>query len=293
MILNNKYENIGGTVFISSMTFGSDVSQIARLFEDTKMPIEFSSGMPYHKDNIAAFLSYASKKLVHNYFPAPEVPFVLNLASKDETTRINSIKHCTSAIEISAKGGASFYCAHAGFLIDPNVEELGAKIEIDPDIEISDQKKLFLDSIEQILKVADQFDIDFYIENNVLAPFNYKSPAQEIPFFCCESKDICSLFQEVNHPKFGLLLDTAHLKVSCKTLDLDLESEFHKIKPLIKAIHHSDNNGFIDSNEKLTTNYWFLKHLPQFKHIDHVVEVKNLTIEEINSQIDLIKNHFL
>lgn len=293
MILNNKGKNINGTVFVSSMTFGGDVSQITRLFKDTNIPIEFSSGMPFNKYNIATFLAYEGKKLVHNYFPAPEEPFVLNLASKDETIRINSIKHCTSAIEISAKGGASFYCAHAGFLIDPKVEELGAKIEIDSDIEISDQKKLFHDSIEQILKVADQFDIDFYIENNVLAPINYKLPFQEIPFFCCESNDICSLFQEINHPKFGLLLDTAHLKVSCKTLDLDLESEFHKIKHLIKAIHHSDNNGFIDSNEKLTTNYWFLKHINQFKHIDHVVEVKNLTINEINSQIDLIKNHFL
>ena len=292
MTLNKTMEKTRGTIFISSMAFGSDISQITSLFENTNLPIEFSSGVSYNKNNIDIFLAYPGKKLVHNYFPAPETSFVLNLASPNKKTREKSISHCINGLEISSKGGASFYCAHAGFLIDPNLEELGTKIQMDTNIEIKDQKNIFIDSIKKILKAANNFNIDFYIENNVLAPFNFNSSSNTIPFFCCESKDILSVFKEINHPKFGLLLDTAHLKVSCKTLNLNLEEEFLKIKHLVKAIHHSDNDGLIDSNEKLTKNYWFLNYLHQFKKIDHIVEVKNLTTEEMNSQIELIKFNF-
>ena len=39
-------------------------------------------------------------------------------------------------------------------------------------------------------------------------------------------------------------------------------------------------------------NYWFLKHVKEFKKIVHVIEVKNMNIEQINNQVKLLfKKH--
>ena len=61
-----------------------------------------------------------------------------------------------------------------------------------------------------------------------------------------------------------------------------------KIKGKIKAIHHSDNDGLIDSNDKITNNYWFLKYLRDFKNIPQVLEVKNLDNHEIDQQLKIL-----
>ena len=99
------------------------------------------------------------------------------------------------------------------------------------------------------------------------------------------------MFNKIKHEKFGLLLDTAHLKVSCKTLKLNLLDEFKKISPFIKAFHHSDNDGTIDNNLKLTNEYWFLDYFKDYQNYIHVLEVKSLNISEIENQIQFIKKH--
>ena len=269
------------------MVFNNDLELLIEQGNKFNYPIEFSSGLPFSTNNINCFITYSGNKIIHNYFPAPEVPFVLNLASNNSETRKKSINHCLQGIKLSSIIGAPFYCVHAGFTHDPTIEELGQKI-FNLDISDHDQKfQLFIDALKKILDYASQYEVDFYIENNVLAPFNYDQTT--IPFFCCESQNILSVFDKIEHPRFGLLLDTAHLKVSCKTLGLSLEEEFLKIKGKVKAIHHSDNNGLKDTNEKITTDYWFLKYLKEFKNTPHVLEVRNLTDEEIKKQLKILE----
>ena len=92
--------------------------------------IEFSSGMPYREDMETIFLNAPIKKYAHNYFPAPKVPFVLNLASANRDIRETSIRHCINGLELSKKAGASFFSAHAGFCVDPHPDELGRKLAL-------------------------------------------------------------------------------------------------------------------------------------------------------------------
>ena len=90
---------------------------------------EFSSGMPYKENMVQTFLSAKTKKkYAHNYFPAPEVPFVLNLASANKEIRKKSIAHCVQGLQLSEKAGAPFFSAHAGFCIDPDPNELGQQL---------------------------------------------------------------------------------------------------------------------------------------------------------------------
>ena len=272
--------------FLSSMVFNNDIEKLKQEGDKFKYPVEFSSGLPFSINAVRDFKNYNAKKILHNYFPAPKAPFVLNLASKNIETREKSIRHCIEGIKLSSIVGAPFYCAHAGFISDPSVKELGLKFS---NLNAEDFNKkfiLFIEAINIILDYASQFKVDFYIENNVLAEFNFDQ--NNISFFCCESQNILSLFNKINHSRFGLLLDTGHLKVSCKTLKLPLEEEFLKIKGKIKAIHHSDNDGLIDSNDKITNNYWFLKYLRDFKNIPQVLEVKNLDNHEIDQQLKIL-----
>jgi len=99
------------------------------------------------------------------------------------------------------------------------------------------------------------------------------------------------LIEEIPHPRLGLLLDTAHLKVSAKTLSFDLETGMKLITPNIKAIHHSDNEGILDNNQPLKNDYWFLEFISQFSNIPHVLEVKQQGISAINKQCELLESY--
>ena len=60
------------------------------------------SGTCYSKDNIKdleKFLKFSNLQ-VHNYFPPPEKPFVLNLASMDETIAKKTIDHIMHSLDV-------------------------------------------------------------------------------------------------------------------------------------------------------------------------------------------------
>ncbi|MDA9560991.1 sugar phosphate isomerase/epimerase [Schleiferiaceae bacterium] len=277
-------------LYISTLAFlGKDVKEILKICEENSYNLEFSSGMPYDERMSEIYRNTSIQRQPHNYFPDPKIPFVLNLASENDIIRNKSINHCKKGLELAKHSNSGFFAAHAGFCLDPSPNELGHKIEIKGKYHKDKHKALFINSVLDILETAESLDIDFLIENNVIAPFNYDGVNN--PLLCCDYGDIVWLFSKIKHEKLGLLLDTAHLKVSCKTLELNLSDEFKKISPFIKAFHHSDNDGNSDSNLKLTSDYWFWDYIKDYQNYIHVLEVKALNISEIENQIQLIKKH--
>ncbi len=275
-------------IAISTLAFlGQSVSEVLKLGIIHNYFIEFSSGLPYHKDMETLFLAYPNKKLAHNYFPAPEVPFVLNLASKNTTIRQQSIAHCINGLHLSKKVGAPFFSAHAGFCIDPQPNDLGKQLSVNEPFDKNLHWDLFLHSINEILIIAKQLDVKFLIENNVIAKMNL-TDTFENPLFCTDTNEILKLYHAINNTHFGILLDTAHFKVSANTLNFDLESGVEQIKQTLHCIHHSDNNGLLDTNDPLPLDYWFKPHLPLFKGITHVLEVKKLSPENIQQQLNIL-----
>ena len=73
-------------VAVSSIAFlGKPVEEFVNTCIQNNFIPEFSSGMPFRDDMESVFLNTKTKKkYAHNYFPAPEVPFVLNLASANK-----------------------------------------------------------------------------------------------------------------------------------------------------------------------------------------------------------------
>lgn len=279
---NHKY-------YVSSVAFqGKKVDEIILICENEKLNLEFSSGLPYDSQMEEKFISSNFKKLAHNYFPAPKEPFVLNLASLNEKVRIKSINLCKKGIKLTAMCNAPFYAAHAGFLFDPNPNELGKRFTNQSYFNKNESFKKFLESVNELVSYAEDHKVVFCIENNVLTKTNLNTFGFK-PFFGIDASDLIDLKNQLNSDHLGLLLDTAHLKVSAKTLNLDLHEEINKIIPHIFGIHHSDCDGYYDTNKALSSHYWLLKYMPRFKDKFHVLEVKNQTIDQIKAQINLLK----
>ena len=96
------------------------------------------------------------------------------------------------------------------------------------------------------------------------------------------------MIQEINHPLLSILLDTAHLKVSAETLGLDLDQEMEKLRPIIGALHHSDNDGTVDNNQAFNEDYWFLPYIDYFREKVHVIEVKNIDLGMLRRQENIL-----
>ena len=273
-----------GDIYVSSVAFaGMQAVDMMEIVLQNGWGLEFSSGMVYQADMEDLYLEATVKRMPHNYFPAPKVPFVLNLASSDESIRSISVNHCLNGLRIAKRSNSPFFAAHAGFCIDPDPVQLGREIPFNSHFDREKNKELFLKSIEEILVTAEQLEIAFLIENNVIAGFNYNNNIN--PFLCCESSEIEWLCNSFNNKLFGILLDTAHLKVSCYTLGKDKVSEFKLIQSFVKGIHHSDNDGTIDSNLPLKNDYWFLPFMKESIGIPHVLEVKDLSVSVVKEQI--------
>jgi RimJ/RimL family protein N-acetyltransferase/sugar phosphate isomerase/epimerase len=259
---------------ISSLAFlGKPVDEIISICREHNFILEFSSGMPYRVDMEQIFLDAPVKRFAHNYFPAPEVPFVLNLASKDENIRSRSILHCINGMRLSYAVKAPFFSAHAGFCVDPKPDELGRELSKVASFDREMHWDLFLQSIREILELTADLPTGFLLENNVLAKMNvYASGAN--PLLCVESAEMLKMLEEISDPRAGILLDTAHLKVSSKTLDFDLNKAAEEILPQARCIHHSDNDGLHDNNQPFDGGYWFLPFMKKTEHSVHVLEVR-------------------
>jgi len=268
--------------------YGTDPVTMLNQSKSENFALEFSSALPYREDMEMLFQEYPHPKLVHNYFPAPAIPFVLNLASGDPLIRTQSIEHVLKGLRWSKKGGASFYCAHAGFCIDPKPADLGQKLRQSTDrIDRKKHWKLFLDAIRTILPLAEELGLDFYIENNVTAKMNLNVHG-ESPLLCSDPHEMQRLIKEINHPRLGILLDTAHLKVSANTLNFSPEKAVKIVTPYVRAVHHSDNAGELDNNQPIEPGYWFSQFMPLFSNIPHVLEVKKQSIAAIKKQIQFL-----
>lgn len=276
-------------VVVSTLAMmGKSAEEVIAAAQQNRWALEFSSGMPYRPDMEKIFLEAPVKKYAHNYFPAPQAPFVLNLASDNDDIRSISIQHCIRGLELSKKAGAPFFSAHAGFCVDPAPDELGRKLNLSKPYSRAAHWRLFIESVKQVTEAAGKMGMRFLIENNVLAPVNVH-PDGSNPLFCCGADEMIRMLNEVNSFNLDLLIDTGHLKVSGQTLRFSPDEAIKKLYHKVSCIHHSDNDGSFDTNDKMQADYWFLKHMNKFSDIVHVIEVKKLNETEINEQIAILK----
>lgn len=219
---------------------------------------------------------------LHNYFPAPEQPIVLNLASTDRDTLKASRDMVTRALKISDRNLCGKFGAHAGFAIDIPVDQIGKKITRQNLVPRADVEAVFAESLDVIRELGSE--TQFYIENNVLSSANYREFGTN-PFLCTDADAILPWIESHG---IKLLLDVAHLKVSCQSLGLNFKEQLELLWPRADYLHLSDNNSFADENKGISRDselYAYLADLPW--------EGKTATLEVYSGEEDLLETNRL
>jgi sugar phosphate isomerase/epimerase len=248
------------------------VEEIAQMgFQNIELTGGTSYEPHYLPDLIHLREKYKLNYRVHNYFPPPEKHFVLNLASDREDVLSKSKQLVREALRISNQFNAKVYGLHAGFRISPQPSELGQQIRnknIQPyELALNNFKNCFLELEQEALRQG----VTLLLENNVFSQANFESFDGNNPFFLTTSEDY---FQMKEQFSFELLLDVAHLKVSCQTLKKDFRRELEILLKESNYIHVSDNNGRSDSNNEFQEDSVFYN---VFKQTD--LSNKTFTIE--------------
>lgn len=251
--------------------------------------IELSAGLNYLDDVEALLKSHCNdiSYLIHNYFPTPKEPFVLNLASEDSYIVGKSMDMCKRAIDMAARYKIPFYSVHSGFAFDSKGKELGNESQLKlPRISIQTAKENFIKNLAGVCKYAKEKEVKIAIENNVFA--GYAKGYDDLYLGVTEA-DLMEIINNVPYDNLGILLDLAHAKVSCKSLKTNVIEMINMLKPYILCVHASQNDGIVDSNSKIGKNDDVYNYLKMIKPKYAVVEVYNLDICEIKQQVALVQ----
>ena len=242
-----------GQIYISTSCIKSSSikESVLKLVSAGFKNIELSGGTkfyPNYKDDLLKMKKeYGLNYLVHNYFPPPKIPFVINLASQNKEIFQKSIDQCKSAIKLSKELEGEKYGVHAGFLIDIKANEIGRKLSRSSLSKRNDAIKKFEEGWLYLIEEAGQ-DITLYLENNVFSMTNSETYSNNNPFLLTDYESYLELSDKLD---FTILLDFAHLQVSCNSLGLEFDREVEKLFPLTNYIHLSDNDGSHDQNKGL------------------------------------------
>ena len=224
------------------------------------------------------------KFYIHNYFPPPPVPLVLNLAHPATATQ--TMEFCKKAIDLCAFLGTGFYSLHAGISFDPKPADLGKNQTHLSSMTLTDSWKILERACLQVEKYAQKKNTQLLLENNAVANFNCPDKVNDRYHFSDlnESVRLQNLFSQSG---IGALLDTGHLKVSSTTLDFDPVQFIERFAPHTQVVQISDNDGMADQNLPVREDSWFWKHIP-WQQLGYVsLEVSGQSTEKLLHQLKL------
>jgi len=258
----------------------------AKLVENGVTAIELSGGI-YDKNSmqkVKALSRLTSSLLIHNYFPIPEVGFVMNLASEDVIILQKSLALSKKAILLSAELNARHYAVHSGFLLDPSINELGGifrnKKLMDRDVCLA----IFKKSICELSIFANKNNVRLLFENNVMNRLNYDYHGQDI-FLLSRPEEILEFCAEIS-TSADLLLDIGHLQVTSKTFKFKVTRAIEQLNQFTGGYHLSENNGLEDEHGSFSIDNWQYKNLIR-KDLDYyTLEFKNYDYAKINLQVN-------
>lgn len=276
------------SIYISSACIKeSDLgTNLRSLFDLGFDNVELTGGINFEEDVKPAILNFLSlgntNFQFHNYSPCPKEEFVLNLASQHKETFETSKAHVKDTLSLTRELKLAKYAVHAGFYIPVNASELGKTIKRRELFDKEISKQLFVETISELYQ---EFPEELYVENNVVSQSNFQEYNQN-PFMLTCSEEYFELKREIK--EFKLLLDLAHLKVSCQTLGLDFYEEAHILCQETDYIHISDNDGSADTNKGVNATSSMAKLLQELP-----LKSKTITLEVYSGIEDLMNTYRL
>ncbi len=277
-------------IFVSNGFMTGDVIQsIETLANNGFHNIELSTG---HCDDstlskLKSYKSLGYNFRLHNYFPTPSKPFVLNLASDDPEVVLRSRTLIQTALQWSSELEASYYAFHAGLRLTPQPYELGGNLVRQKLIPIDEAKERFIVELNVISEIASALGVNIAVENNVYDRKNFNVFGLDNPLLLTGSKDTDLELPE----SIGVLLDFGHLKVSVCSEQFDKDECISRWAEKISGYHISDNDQLIDSNDLVTKDSWFWTKID--KTIPEVtLEVYNPDFQKLQKNRNLIEKFY-
>lgn len=249
---------------------------------------ELGAGVTVDKDSISKLAGLKCQFLVHNYFPPPDEPFILNLASGDESIYRRSLDFVSEALSLTAQLSAAFYSVHAGFITDPT--GFGTDGFVFPSSVCPEEAEpalgRFTKAIEIAIEHADRLGVGFLVENNVCTRDNKDKLLLQT------AEELLQLFGILRSPHFGILLDTGHLNVTAHTFGFDRMAFIDKVGPYVRALHVHDNDGTTDAHQPVQRGSWVLEVLGrrEFRGLPIVVEAKFDNAADIRRHVKWLKD---
>ncbi len=283
-------------IYFSSGAFGVRTSQelVERALAAGISHIELSAGMDYSPNLLDPLRSSSSHLtyLIHNYFPPPEDPFVLNLAAVDEDTLARSLAMCRNAIDLCTEFGAPFYSVHSGFALQLSPDDLGqpdkqAHIAAEKRVDYETAYHIFVDSVKTLAGYARSKGVRLLLENNVVAPTK-EAAYRERVLLMASADEYERLLTNIADDTVGVLIDLGHLAVTANTYGFDRIDFVRRLAPYVGCLHLSDNDGQRDQNLPLSADTWFLPLLKDFRHLPVVIEAYNLTPDLMLQQQQIV-----
>lgn len=207
----------------------------------------------------------AVEAICHNYF-LPDEPRFINLASGDEDVRAWSIGYVERAIDFCAEHGVDLYSFHGGFRVDPAP---GPIFDGEP-IPREEAFANFLEGVEEVASYAADRDVTLGIENNVVEQHHLDGGENRTLLFC-RPGDFERLFDAIDAPNVGLLLDLGHLRVASTTLGFD-PGGFGGLSDRLVGVHLHDNDGDADRHRPPGPEGWAAGYYDEWLG-DHPVPV--------------------
>lgn len=250
--------------------------------------VELTGGLDYALRNIDDIKNLSRQNnlniQLHNYSPPAEYDFVLNLASLDQQTYDQSLSHVQDVLKFSVDSRLGKYAVHAGFYIPIHSNELGKLIS---KRELYDKETSYERFVSTVNLLYDLNEGDLYIENNVVSQANFNEYGEN-PFMLTCADEYFELKQRV--PELRLLLDFAHLKVSCNTLGLSFEDEIMRLIDETDYVHISDNDGLSDLNKGLEKDSQMYDILKMSKLSTKVITLEIYSgIDDLRRSYQLVK----
>lgn len=224
--------------------------------------------------------------LMHNYFPPPKEPLILNLASLNPAILNDSIQFVKEALKLCQAMDVKLYSLHGGMLADPVGFRIGKGFLFDHCSPIARDKLwgTFVESIQEIGRYAKGLGINIAIENQ-------GSTQKNQYLLMCEAEEYEELFNRVSLANVGVLLDLGHLNIASNVRGFNRHEFIDRVKNKAFEIHIHENDGKTDTHGKIQNKSWIddVVMMEEFSETILTLEAFNLTIEDIIFQVRLIK----
>lgn len=254
--------------------------------------VELGSNHSFNPNPLKTIKNYSFSYLVHNYFPIPSDPFVLNIASSDESIRNKSLQHVYQAIDFCVDSGSLLYTFHPGFITDPKgANQTSLNYDFQWDDEATKEYSIAFDHMlrgieksvlyarKRGINIAIETEGSFYKKDHLLMqrPEEFK---QFIKYFA--PKDI------------GINLNIGHLSLSMEVFGFSWHEFIDIISDRIVAMELSHNNGLQDQHLPLQSNgwYWDLLLDKRFESAFKILEFRNASILDVKQNLELFKTKY-